>query len=230
MAKSPDSRAFWDEAARTDLYWYIATRNTGDISDFYASGSAEADALLALCDILPDEGQTLLEIGCGAGRMTRRLSDLFGQVIALDVSAEMLKKAQDVLADRHNVGYVHGNGYDLSDLADQSVDIAFSYITLQHVPTAAGLLSYVREVARVLRPGGQAALQVRANSLAAAALDLLGHTGHALSGRRTYRREWRGVRVADGPMLAAARTRGAQVRLRPNGLRHSWLLMSAPRH
>lgn len=229
MAKSPDSRAFWDEAARTDLYWYIATRNTGDATSFYASGSSETDDLLAFCGIPPDEGQTILEIGCGAGRMTRRLSELFGQVIALDVSGEMIKQAQDALADRHNVGYVHGSGYDLADLADQSVDIVFSYITLQHVPTSSNLLSYVRETARVLRPGGQAALQVRANGVVAASLDLAGHLGHALGGRPTYRREWRGVRVAEALMLAAGRSRGAQVRLRANGLRHSWLLMSAPR-
>jgi SAM-dependent methyltransferase len=229
MAKSPDSRAFWDEAARTDLYWYIATRSSGSAAEFYATGSAETDLLLARCDIAPDEGQTMLEIGCGAGRMTRRLSELFGQVIALDVSAEMIKQAQHALADRHNVGYVNGNGHDLADLADQSVDIVFSYITLQHVPTASGLLSYIRESARVLRPGGRAALQVRANGVVATGLDFVGHLGRALTGRPTYRREWRGVRVADALMLAAARSRGAQVRLQQNGLRHSWLLMSAPR-
>jgi SAM-dependent methyltransferase len=229
VAKSPDSRAFWDEAARTDLYWYIATRNTGDIAHFYDSGTTETDVLLSFCGIAPDEGHTLLEIGCGAGRMTRRLSELFGQVIALDVSAEMLKQAQHALADRHNVGYLHGSGHDLVDLADQSVDIVFSYISLQHVPTTSHLLSYIRETARVLRPGGQAALQVRTNGLVAAALDLAGHLGHAINGRPTYRREWRGVRVADARILAAARSRGAQVQLRRNGVRHTWLLMSAPR-
>ena len=72
MAKSPDSRAFWDEAARTDLYWYIATRNSGDLARFYAGGAADVDELLAFAGIVPDEGHTLLEIGCGAGRMTRR--------------------------------------------------------------------------------------------------------------------------------------------------------------
>jgi SAM-dependent methyltransferase len=229
MAKSPDSRAFWDEAARNDPYWYIATRSGSDARRFYALGAAETDGLLAICGIVPDEGHTVLELGCGAGRMTRRLSELFGQVIALDVSGEMLKRAQDALADRHNVGYILGSGFDLSDLADQSVDIVFSYITLQHVPAASHVLSYIRETARVLRPGGQAALQVRTNTAIASALDLAGHVAHAMSGRPTFRREWRGVRVADSRMLAAARSRGAHVRLQQNGLRHTWLLMSAPR-
>jgi SAM-dependent methyltransferase len=230
VAKSPDSRAFWDKAARINPYWYIATGSDGDEARFYAQGAAETDALLVIGEITPDEGLTLLEIGCGTGRMTRRLSELFGQVIALDVSAEMLKRAQQALVDRDNIGYLLGNGHDLVEIADQSVDVVFSYITLQHVPTASYVLSYIRETARVLRPGGRAALQLRTNSATARGLDLIGHAAHALTGRHTYRREWRGVRVADARLLAAGRTRGAQVRLQRNGMRHTWLLMTAPRH
>jgi SAM-dependent methyltransferase len=225
--RKPNSRSYWDNAARTDPYWHIATNVDGDVERFYALGAAETDALLALCGIVPDEGRTVLEVGCGAGRMTRRLAELFGQVIALDVSAEMLKRAREALADRDNVGFLQGNGTDLSGVADQSVDLVFSYITLQHVPTAEGQLGYVRETARVLRPGGQAALQVRANGLAPVALDLAGHVLHALQGRRTLRREWRGARVSEGDLLTAARCRGARVRLLRHGIRHTWLLMNA---
>jgi cyclopropane fatty-acyl-phospholipid synthase-like methyltransferase len=226
--RKPDSRSFWDDAAREDAYWHIATSSSGDAERFYAKGAAETDALLALCGIMPDEGRSVLEIGCGAGRMTRRLAELFGQVIALDVSEEMLKHAQQVLADRDNVGYVHGNGTDLSSVADRSVDVVFSYITLQHVPTVDGQLSYVRETARVLRPGGQAALQVRSNGAVPVALDLAGHVLHAMQGRHTFRREWRGVRVPDADLLTAARSRGARVWLLRNGPRHTWLMMAAP--
>ena len=226
--RKPNSRAYWDEAARTDTYWHIATSSDGDAELFYAVGAAETDALLALCGIVPDEGKSVLEIGCGAGRMTRRLAELFGQVIALDVSEEMIKRAREALADRHNIGFVRGNGIDLSGVADQSVDLVFSYITLQHVPTVEGQLSYVRETARVLRPGGQAALQVRANGLAPVALDLAGHLLHALQGRHTFRREWRGARVPEADLLTAARCRGARVRLIHHGIRHTWLVMNAP--
>src|SRR5215470_6640241 len=134
FVRKPNSRSYWDEAARTDPYWHIATSADGDTERFYAVGAAETDALLALCGIVPDEGRSVLEIGCGAGRMRRRLAELFGQVIALDVSAEMLKRGREALADRDNVGFLQGNGVDLSGVADQSVDLVFSYITLQHVP------------------------------------------------------------------------------------------------
>ncbi|HSV64809.1 MAG TPA: class I SAM-dependent methyltransferase [Mycobacteriales bacterium] len=226
--RAPDSRGFWDDAARGDAYWHIATGSSGDPAEFYASGAAETDALLADCGIVPSEGRAVLEIGCGAGRMTWRLSELFGQVIALDVSAEMLRHARRALAGRGNITFLHGNGSDLSGLADQSVDVVFSYITMQHVPTGAGQLSYVRETARVLRPGGQAALQFRANGVLPVALDLAGHVAHAVQGRRTFRREWRGARVPAGELLAAARGRGAAARLVRRGARHLWLLITAP--
>jgi SAM-dependent methyltransferase len=225
--RKPNSRSYWDNAARNDPYWHIATSAHGDAQGFYAVGAAETDALLALCGVVPDEGRSVLEIGCGAGRMTRRLAELFGQVIALDVSAEMLKRAREALADKDNVGFLQGNGADLSGVADQSVDLVFSYITLQHVPTVKGQLGYVRETARVLRPGGQAALQVRANGPVPVALDLAGHVLHALQGRHTFRREWRGARVPEADLLTAARCRGARVRLLRNGIRHTWLLMNA---
>jgi SAM-dependent methyltransferase len=225
--KGSDSRSYWDDAARTDAYWHIATSSTGDRRHFYASGAAETDALLELCGIAPDEGRCVLEIGCGAGRMTRRLADLFGQVIALDVSEEMLNHARQALADRDNVGFLCGSGGDLSCVADRSVDVVFSYITLQHVPTAEGQLNYVRETARVLRPGGQAGLQVRATGMLPATLDLAGHLVHALQGRHTFRREWRGVRVPEADLTTAARSRGVRVRLVRNGPRHTWVLMTA---
>jgi SAM-dependent methyltransferase len=226
--KKPDSREYWDQAARTDAYWHIATGSTRDLAAFYTSGANETDALLALCGIVPCEGKTVLEIGCGAGRMTRRLSELFGRVIALDVSEEMLKRAQAALTDRHNVAFLHGDGTGLAAVADRSVDVVFSYITLQHVPTGAGQLGYVRETARVLRLGGVAALQVRANGPLPVMLDLVGHVVHAVQGRRTLRREWRGVRVRQTDLLTAARSKGARARLIRHGLRHVWLVMDAP--
>jgi hypothetical protein len=46
-------------------------------------------------------------------------------------------------------------------IPDRSVDEVFSYITLQHVPSATAVLRYLEDASRVLRQGGQGALQVR---------------------------------------------------------------------
>jgi SAM-dependent methyltransferase len=46
------------------------------------------------------------------------------------------------------------NGTDLSGLVDGSADFAFSYIVLQHMPEPSFAIRYIREMLRVLKPGG----------------------------------------------------------------------------
>jgi methyltransferase family protein len=97
----------------------------------------------------------LLEIGAGAGRMTHRLAELYGRVIALDVSDKMLQLGRGNLAGVGKVEWVVGSGADLDVVPACSVDDVFSYITLEHVPSAAAVLRYLEEAGRVLRPGGK---------------------------------------------------------------------------
>jgi SAM-dependent methyltransferase len=43
---------------------------------------------------------------------------------------------------------------DLSKLGDKTIDFAFSHIVLQHMPELVFALRYIREMLRVLKPGG----------------------------------------------------------------------------
>jgi SAM-dependent methyltransferase len=181
------------------------------------------DELVAFCGLQPSKAKVLLEIGCGAGRMTRRFAELYGQVVALDVSDEMLRQGQANLADLDNVAWVLGSGGDLNAIADSSVDEVFSYITLQHLPDRAAVLRYVQDTGRVLRPGGQGALQARQPGLLPWALDLLGHLAHVAQGRRVWSKAWRGTRVSARALLAAAERSGARADLRTRGRRHLWV-------
>ncbi len=229
------SRAFWDRAAREDATWHIANAAATDKNDFLAAGRRETDLFLAHAGLVPDRAQTVLEIGCGIGRMTARLAEIYGTVVALDVSQEMLARARAALGRRDNVTYVLGSGSDLAGVEDASVDVVFSYIVLQHVPTVAGQLRYFRETRRVLRRGGTAAIQIRANTPTAWGLDWGGHVVHRMRGHRTLSKAWRGARIPRGDLLAAAsgvsangRTESgprATVELRPFGRRHTWVVL-----
>lgn len=221
----PDSRSFWDRAARRDIFWHIATGGPRDEAGFYRQGAEETDTYLAFTGLRAAPDRKLLEIGCGAGRMTRRLAERFGEVLALDVSVEMLGRCRSALGHADNVTYLLGNGRDLSDVSDGGIDAVFSYVVLQHIPSADVQLAYLREVARVLAPGGQAAVQIRAIGLRPRALDLIGHVGHAVQGRRTWRPEWRGSRLKYDRAIAALGSRGGSVRLLSWGVRHVWLVL-----
>ena len=221
----PDSRAFWDAAAVEDAVWYVATGASGESEAFFAQGAEETDFYLSLCRVPALSADTVVvEIGCGPGRMTRRLAELAGRVVATDVSGEMLARCRRSLAGRTNVEYLQlpGDGA-LAGIPDSSVDVVFSYITLQHVPTAAAQLRYLAESVRVLRPGGRAAIQVRATGWRAAVFDWAGHLGHFVAGRRTLRPEWRGSRLARADIVRTVQAAGARLDLLPHGRRHLWV-------
>ena len=217
----PDSKTWWDHAAQQDARWYIATTS----EPFLERGRRDTDELVAFCGLQPSTDKTLLEIGAGAGRMTHRFAELYGRVIALDVSEEMLRLGRGNLAGVGNVDWVLGSGVDLGVIPNGRVDDVFSYITLQHVPNRAAVLRYLEEAGRVLRPGGQAALQVRHPGPLPWALDLAGHLVHAAQGRRVWSATWRGTRLPAHRLLQAASRSGARVELRPRGRRHLWVLL-----
>jgi ubiquinone/menaquinone biosynthesis C-methylase UbiE len=153
-------RCEWDERARENARYFIATGNAEwNTEEFFNSGR-----LNVFFEILTDLGNVcqgwnakamrVLEIGCGAGRMTRALAEVFGEVYAVDISGEMIGRAKEALADLSNVRLFQNNGADLRVLGDIQIDFAFSYIVFQHIPAREVIYSYVREVNRLLRPGG----------------------------------------------------------------------------
>jgi SAM-dependent methyltransferase len=215
------SRTWWNRAAADDARWYIATAP----DPFFERGHRDVDELLAFCDLRPATDKVLLEIGAGAGRMTRRFAELYGRVVALDVSDAMLELGRANLADLDNVEWVLGSGRDLGILGGGAVDDVFSYITLQHVPDRRAVLGYLQEAGRVMRPGGRGALQVRHPGVVPRALDLAGHLVHGAQGRRVWSREWRGTRLPTRALVAAGERSGVQAEARSRGRRHLWILL-----
>lgn len=153
-------RRDWDARAEADARRYVYTRDAAsDIEDFDASGKANYEQLVrpylpVLLGGRPARACRALEIGCGPGRMTRWFAREFAQVDAVDVSPAMIEAARERLRDLPNARFHLGSGYDLAGLPDACFDLAFSYIVFQHIPARAAIGNYVREAARVLRPGG----------------------------------------------------------------------------
>ncbi len=88
-------RSEWDARARDDAYYYVHSgKHDQTEADFAASGvdSVAVCVLADLSTLTQDRDPRklrLLELGCGIGRMTRPLADVFGEVVGVDVSVEM---------------------------------------------------------------------------------------------------------------------------------------------
>jgi len=153
-------RRDWDDRARRNAKYYVATgREDWTEEDFYRSGEVAVEQhghtdLTNICQSRDPRQMRVLEIGCGAGRLTRALAQFFGEVYAVDISGEMVKRAQQALRDFPHAHVLQNSGKDLSVVPAQPFDFAFSYIVFQHISNREIIENYVREVNRLLRPGG----------------------------------------------------------------------------
>ncbi|MBS1833804.1 MAG: methyltransferase domain-containing protein [Acidobacteria bacterium] len=161
-------RRDWDERAKENARYYVATGNENwSDEEFFASGQLTfAEEILTdlenICQGKDPKQMRVLEIGCGAGRVTRALANYFGEVYAVDVSGEMVAQANRALEPFPGAKAFQGNGMDLSVLpADKPYDFAFSGIVFQHIPSREVIENYVREVGRLLRPGALFKFQVQ---------------------------------------------------------------------
>ncbi len=156
-------RRYWDERAREDPFYFVDNRlryRDPDLAEFWAGGRRDLDAILSALGARIEPGDEIVEIGCGVGRLTRVLAERGRSVRALDVSSEMLALAREHNPQLANVEWMLGDGATLAGIGDASADVCFSHVVFQHIPDPAITLGYVREMGRVLRPGGWAAFQV----------------------------------------------------------------------
>ncbi|MCB1019795.1 MAG: methyltransferase domain-containing protein [Bryobacterales bacterium] len=153
-------RAEWDARARENAYHYVASGNETWTKEAFLQSGRESvqtfvgDDLERLCGGRDPKQMRALEIGCGAGRMTAALADVFGEVHGLDVSPVMLERAAELTAGRQNVRLHLGDGATLPPMDGAAFDFILSYIVFQHIPEKRIVTSYIRQAAERLRPGG----------------------------------------------------------------------------
>ena len=149
-------RRDWDMRARENARAYI---NWPDIPNeegaFFAAGRCDYERFvkpfLKKMEFDPRD-KAALEIGCGIGRIARWMAADFESYVGVDVSPEMVRKADLYAIPRATFQAV--SGADLKGIPTGSIDFVLSFAVFQHVPDKAAIFNYFAETARVLRHGG----------------------------------------------------------------------------
>jgi len=207
-------RTDWDARAKENARYYVATlKDNWTDEEFFASGEQTVDEeirtdMINVCQGKDPKQMRVVEIGCGAGRVTRALASVFGEVHAVDVSGEMITQARSALQRTPNAFVYQNNGMDLSVIPDNLYDFAFSTIVFQHIPSREVIYNYVREVNRLLRPGALFKFQVQGYAALESAPD----------------NTWEGVAFSDEDAVAMAEACGFEPRHRHGaGDQYFWL-------
>jgi SAM-dependent methyltransferase len=142
------SRLWWD--ADADDYLAEHGRDIGDVAFMWSPENVHEEDVRLLGDVA---GKDVLEIGSGSAPCSRWLATRGARAVALDVSGSMLRHAA-VIGERTGVRVpLVQAGAERLPFGDASFDVACS--AFGGVPFVAEPDRVMREVARVLRPGGR---------------------------------------------------------------------------
>lgn len=203
--QTSERQANGDDVVRTT--GWVFNNETGSeltLEQFVATGDSEVPSYLTVfglrtpgADGRTNDDKTLVEIGCGIGRMTCAFTREYGTVVACDLDAGFLERCIESVGkfgkvDRLRTSHVT-DGKTL-DLPPNSADVTFSYITLQHCE-ADDALELTSEAVRITRPGGKVVLNYRARGAQDIVLLPLGAVARALFrvpkfGPRLSQRRW----------------------------------------
>jgi SAM-dependent methyltransferase len=146
----PEPDLVMDDAARVAAYTR-AGREDGVMAPVYLFNTRHA------CDVIRP-GDVVLDLACGPATQLAQIAryNPASTFIGIDLSEPMLERAAAYLHDQGlvNVRLQRSSIADLSAFGSESVDAVVSTLALHHLPDVDHLMSTMREIVRVLRPGG----------------------------------------------------------------------------
>ena len=130
-----------------------------------ADGSAEDYAVAAeklcrrICDAAQiQDGQRILDVGCGFGGTIASLNERFSNLdmVGVNIDPRQLQRAAETVHSENGnqIEFIEADGCDLP-LASESFDVVLAVESIFHFPDRAAFFSHA---ARVLKPSGRLAL------------------------------------------------------------------------
>jgi SAM-dependent methyltransferase len=136
----------------------VRVAGTADADWFLRSGRAAYDAIAA--HVRLDEVETVLDFGCGCGRVTRYWNEFDGAVSGSDVNAKAIEWCRDNLAFG---SFMRNRLAPPVDFDDGSFDLVYALSVFTHL-TDELQLAWRDELRRILRPGGRLLLTTHGTS------------------------------------------------------------------
>ena len=157
---SPDAtldrwRDAFDRLAATAPEAGVALYALGDPALLAAATAEVVEALRGWG--LAGPASDVLDLGCGIGRFAAALAPGVRSVLGLDLSPGMVEEARRRVRFA-NVRFAVGSGRDLAGVAAESLDLVLAADVFPYLVEAGLAERHVAEIARVLRPGGAAAI------------------------------------------------------------------------
>jgi ubiquinone/menaquinone biosynthesis C-methylase UbiE len=110
------------------------------------------DELTLLAELVPLAGQRIVELGCGNAHLARTLLSRYPDSHVTGLEVDERQHAKNLASPQAGLEFIAAGAQSVP-LPDASFDLALMLKSMHHVPMAL-MAQALREVARVLRPGG----------------------------------------------------------------------------
>lgn len=147
-----DYKATWDRLASSKGGAYVYVAGHTDETELHRSALHTVEILERYIGIHPSD--TVLEIGCGVGRVGKILGQKCYKWIGTDISGRMIAFAEQRLKGIDNIELIKLSTTGLHEIPDNSVDVVYCTVVFMHLHEW-DRYRYVVESFRVLKPGGR---------------------------------------------------------------------------
>lgn len=151
---------YYNEEAKQ---WTLENNTTRDkVVGWFDKHNEWEDYEYLFKDVENQSNAIVLDFGCGPGRNLVKYSGRFARLDGVDISEENANRARAYLESLNlPVGNLYScNGLDLSAIPDNTYDLIFSTICMQHICVHEIRYGYFKEFLRVLKPGGKISIQM----------------------------------------------------------------------